>query len=214
VQEQQKTLASLISRKATPGFLFLVFLLGALCGEGLVLLSHWAAINGFATRYQTFPYLSAILALVLMYDRYPAERMMNLFRTLLILLTGVSFLSAALTYNRKEGRIENEWSLSEMKKELPKGAYGIIGDYWHTYVFAATDPFHIKATPWDCGRNQRWTDSTRFQKTIYLVKDNWIAVFPKDTVILAVHLKYTGDSSRRMGCDFGRYQNLSENPYQ
>jgi hypothetical protein len=190
-------------------WLTLVFFLSALGGEILLLVSKWVCINGFSARYQTFPYLAALFFLILVFDSYHSGNGRNLFRVLFGLLVAVSVISSAKSYIRKESRLDGELSLQEITSMKLCVPAGVIGDYWHSYLLSVANPAQLKSTPFDGGRNQRWVDSTRFEKIIYLVKTNWLPAYPKDTVLFGSHLRFTGDSSEQLGWEYGKYTNLS-----
>ncbi len=57
---------------------------------------------------------------------------------------------------------------------------GIIGSYWNSYVFAAIDPEHIKATPYDKDmfRNRELANEVLNQPKLLLVQNEWLIDFP------------------------------------
>ncbi|MFI5150163.1 MAG: hypothetical protein ACHQRM_10560 [Bacteroidia bacterium] len=185
--------------------LALFFFLNFLGGECLMLLSKWVALNNFNGWYQTYPYISLMLCLLVMADKALTDRAGILLNTCLAVLLVSSAFSEIRIYRLKINRDFNERSLSELKDLQNLGHCGIIGDYWHSYLPAALNPELIKATPYEDGRSERCTDSVMTCEKIYLIKDAWLEKFPDEYNAYGRTLYFSKDSIKLSDWELGLY---------
>ena len=144
-----------------------------------VVLSHWVFINGAGSRFFFTIHLSFWIAfLIYLQANGSRNRALRVAILLLIVLTG-SF-SSCYQFYFPERIPPTTRLLNELK---PLGDIGIIADYQLAYVSASADPAHIKATPHDKDwvRNGYLMSEVFRQPRIFLIKDNWLKVFP-DTI--------------------------------
>lgn len=94
------------------------------------------------------------------------------------------------------------------------GEIGIIGEYWNTYMIAATNPDQIKATPYEGSgavRNLNYAYETLNQKRLFVVRNMWMDNFPdtliqfNTTLIKKGNEEYFGDCNV---CEYSRAANL------
>ena len=189
--------------KIPPMVLF--FLLNFIGGECLLIISKWVALNNFNGWYQTYPYISLMICLLLLIDRADKGKVRLVLTTAMILLLLVSGISVTRIYLLKINRDFNERSLSELKDLHRLGRCGIIGDYWHSYLPAALNPETIKATPYEDGRSERCTDSVMACEKIYLIKDAWLEKFPLEYNAYGRIVYFSGDSLKLSDWELGLY---------
>jgi hypothetical protein len=155
------------------------FFLNGLITFIVVILSHWAFLNGVGRRYFVLVYISfAIVVLLLVETTEKRKRKIANIILAVVILTG-AFSSFYKFYYPKHipARIK---ILSEFQS---LGDIGLIAEYWNSYLSAAPDPIHIKATPHDKDyvRNYKLVEEVFNQPRIYIIKDGWCDSFP-DTV--------------------------------
>lgn len=90
------------------------------------------------------------------------------------------------------------------------GDIGIIANYWNSYINAAADPEHIRATPHDKDlvRNRRMVDSVLARKDIYLISDMWLDSFPGSINQFGNTLMKAGDPFMLGGCEVCLYKKV------
>ncbi len=189
--------------KIPPMVLF--FLLNFIGGECLLIISKWVALNNFNGWYQTYPYISLMICLLLLIDHADIGKARSALTAGMILLLLVSAISVTRIYVLKINRDFNERSLSELKDLRRLGRCGIIGDYWHSYLPAALNPETIKATPYEDGRSERCTDSVMACEKIYLIKDAWLEKFPQEYNAYGRVVYFSGDSLKLSDWELGLY---------
>jgi hypothetical protein len=88
------------------------------------------------------------------------------------------------------------------------GNIGIIGEYWNSYLIAAVDPLHIKATPHDKDmvRNQELAREVFRQPKMYIVRDGWMDHFPDQLFQFHHIILKRGEEVRLGDCYICRYE--------
>ncbi|NJL22603.1 MAG: hypothetical protein HC895_20180 [Leptolyngbyaceae cyanobacterium SM1_3_5] len=170
-------------------------------GMPLLLISFWVYRNGLNLRYFVVIYAMTWLVVLLLVEALPV----NLARlaTVLMLMTAIaSSLSLPPHLYSFEKPIAQIEQLQEIKA---LGNAGFIGDYWRSYILCSVDPANLNCTPRDrrgktpCPpldappaqrssrldragvRCRRCIPQVLASNTIYLVKDEWLGVFPAET---------------------------------
>lgn len=165
------------------------FLIDAVAVLVIILISKWSFLNDVPRRYFISCYVSLWMCGLIMMENISSEK-----RKLLIskLVFAIVFIGGAGTiYNMKFTGLSTLKPKLETVRELEQfGNIGIIGDYWNSYVNCVSNPDEIKATPYDASGSVRNTDLAKEvfqQKSIYIIRDNWMNEFP-DSLMQYNHL--------------------------
>jgi hypothetical protein len=157
----------------------LFFLLDGLMVLAIVMLSHWAYINGLGRRYFTGIYISWWIFFLLQSEHISTRSAKQLIRTLLLLtaITGAISTYAFMKYVNPGHLIPRAKIVSEFEN---LGPCGIIAEYWNAYISAVSDPSLIKSTPHDQShvRKPELVDSVFAQPRLFIIKDLWFNTFP------------------------------------
>jgi hypothetical protein len=195
-----------ILRKKAPGFLPLFFLLNGIGGELMIILSKWVALNHFNVWYQTYPYVSIVLFILLMRERHSDNPFIS---TLSLAWAVVAVISVSSIYYFQTGKDPNERSLRDMARLKELAPCGFIGNYWNSYLLWAADPVNLKAIPNEYPRCSWNIDSVMAAPNIYLVKNDWIDSFPRQITLYGRSLLFTRDTLTNSGFQLGRYRKAS-----
>jgi hypothetical protein len=158
---------------------FFFFLLNGALTFTVIILSHWAFLNGVGRRYFVLVYISFAIVILLMVETI-GKRNLRIAQTIL----GVMILTGAISSVYKFYYPKYIPSRIKVLSELQSlGNIGIIAEYWNAYLSATPDPIHIKATPHekDYVRNYDLAEEVFNQPRIFIIKDMWMDSFP-DTV--------------------------------
>jgi hypothetical protein len=145
----------------------------------LILLSHWALLNGVARRYFTGVYIAYWLAYLIYFDQ---SKMSNIkeFARIFIVIT-IIIGSVGTVYSFKYVFPKRLTPKAEIVREFEQlGKIGIISEYWNSYGTSFVNPDLIKATPHDKSnvRNYDLVDSVFNQPKLFVIKDMWMDSFP------------------------------------
>jgi len=158
---------------------FLFFLLNGIFTLIVIILSHWAFLNGVGRRYFVLVYISFAIVILLLIETTEKRkrRISNILLAVMILTGAISSVYKFYYPKHIPSRIK---VLTEFQT---LGDIGLISEYWNSYLSATPDPIHIKATPHDKDyvRNYKLTEEVFAQPRIYLIKDGWMDSFP-DTI--------------------------------
>jgi hypothetical protein len=158
---------------------FLFFLINGIFTFTVIILSHWAFLNGVGRRYFVLVYISFAIVILLMVETTEKRkrRFANILLAVMILTGSISSVYKFYYPKHVPSRIK---VLSEFQS---LGNIGLISEYWNSYLSATPDPVHIKATPHDKDyvRNHELVEEVFAQPRIYLIKDMWLDSFP-DTI--------------------------------
>jgi hypothetical protein len=158
---------------------FIFFFLNGMITFIVIILSHWAFLNGLGRRYFVLVYISfAIVVLLLVETTEKRKRKIaNILLAVMILTGAISSFYKFYYPKHIPARIK---ILSEFQS---LGDIGVISEYWNSYLSAASDPIHIKATPHDKDyvRNYKLVEEVFNQPRIFIIKDGWLETFP-DTI--------------------------------
>lgn len=146
----------------------------------IVLISHWAFLNGVARRYFTGVYITYWLAYLIYIDYATKSSRKNILQILITFTVIIGALSTIYSY--KYVYPKRLTPKSEIVKEFEQlGEIGIISEYWNSYGTSFVNPDLIKATPHDKSdvKNYALVDSVFAQPKIYVIKDMWLESFPE-----------------------------------
>ncbi len=164
--------------KITSNKWFWFFMTQAILAILAILVSYWVFRNGVSRRYFVLAYISLVLAILLISDKFPGKQKFGI-NILLILTTITGLLSSTVHIyypERQKSKYEN------MKEFRRLGKAGIISEYWNSYITAIAAPNKITVTPNDRSyiRNIKMADSVFRQPDIYIIKDLWLDSFPEN----------------------------------
>ncbi|HTX88675.1 MAG TPA: hypothetical protein VMC08_06790, partial [Bacteroidales bacterium] len=204
---------SLDTYRKNPSLTF--FLLNGILLLGVMFLSNWVYVNGVGRRYFSIVYVFLWMAFLLLLDtEWPLQkrseavgarsRKTDLFQLALIfmiLIGGFSSFDKFYFPKRIPPRID---VLSDFQR---LGNIGIIGEYWNSYLIAAVDPVHIKATPYDKDmvRNRELAREVFRQPKMYIVRDGWLDSFPDTLMQFDHYILKKGEEVRLGDCYICRY---------
>jgi hypothetical protein len=155
---------------------FLFFLLNGLITFIVVILSHWAFLNGVGRRYFVLVYISLAIVLLLMVETLEKRQ-----RNIAVIILSVMILTGAISSVYKFYYPKHKPPRIKVLSEFQSlGNIGLIAEYWNAYLSATPDPVHIKATPHDKDyvRNLKLAEEVFEQPRIYIIKDDWMDSFP------------------------------------
>ncbi len=191
------------------------FLLNGIILFGILLLSNWVYANGVGRRYFSIIFVLLWIAVLLFFDRIRSDDKGSIEmssakvpRMKWIILAGIIIIGAFSSFikfyipKRIPPKIDVLADFGSM------GNIGLIGEYWNSYVIAAVDPLHIKATPHDSDmvRNMELAREVFRQPKMYIVKDGWLDNFP-DQLFQFHHIILKKGIERRVGdCQICRYE--------
>jgi hypothetical protein len=193
----------IVRSKKAPEFLSLFLLLNGIGGELLILLSKWVALNHFNSWYQTYPYVSLVLFILLVRERHPRNKLISGLSLTWVL---VAVVSASSIYYFQQGKDPNQRSLREMSALNTLAPCAFIGDYWNSYLLWAANPLTLKAVPYEYPRCPWNVDSVMASPAIYLVRNNWLDSFPQQITLYNHSLRFTHDTLMRSGFYLGKYK--------
>ena len=158
---------------------FLFFLLNGIITLLIIILSHWAFLNGVGRRYFVLVYISFAIVILLLVETTEKRkrRITNIILAVMILTGAISSVYKFYYPKHLPSRIK---ILSEFQS---LGNIGLISEYWNSYLSATPDPIRIKATPHDKDyvRNYTLAGEVFNQPRIFIIKDGWLDSFP-DTI--------------------------------
>jgi hypothetical protein len=188
-----------------------VFLADGIVLFFIVLLSHWALLNGVARRYFTGLYIVFWLAYLIYFDQSKVSRAKKLAGWFII--TTVIVGAIGTVYSLKYIYPKRLTPKSEIVKEFEQlGKIGLISEYWNSYGTSFVNPDLIKATPHDRSdvRNYDLVDSVFNQPRIYIIKDMWMDSFPDTLNQFGHRLKRKDEGFRIGGCWVCEYVEIVE----
>ena len=153
-------------------FLIVMILLGGIVNLLIISAFKWFHMNNLSLRYTVpicfFLLLNVIILFKASTQNVNRKYVVNLFTAFII------FLNINQIYDRRKK--DEPIILRESRTLLSKkDRIGIIGDYWHSYVYSFYYPKSIFATPHDgsCVRNRNYVNTVLSQKTILFQFANW-----------------------------------------
>jgi hypothetical protein len=188
----------------------LFFLLEGLAVCAVALASKWVFLNGMNRRYFFGAYVSFSVVLLIVIEHLQLnKKLLNGLKSLIVftVITGAISTVHYLNYVWPKSLKAQVEIYSEFKQ---LGSFGVISDYWHSYLTASVDPENIKATPNDQEfvRNPDMVNEVFAQPALYLIRDNWMDSFP-DTVNQFGHvLIREGEAFTLGGCNVSKYRKL------
>lgn len=171
--------------------------------------SYWVEANEYNSRYFTFPFYMLVLFIA-----FRLVRLKGVFKhigisaffccSLFSTINAIHFSSPEFTWEsisyEKATRIINKL-----------GSCGIIGDYWHSYVFASANPYLITATPGDqlgAVRKPELAKKCMNKRKIVLCKNDWLEEFPDTVRAFQYTLIRKGNSFKIEEMNFCEYKIL------
>jgi hypothetical protein len=182
----------------------LYFLLTAIITFLVIILSHWAFLNGTGRRYFVLVYLSVAIVILMLAEMTKKDmRMMVTLVIAVVILTGA--VSSVYKFYYPKHLPARVRILSEFQS---LGDIGLISEYWNSYLSATPDPVHIKATPHDKDyvRNYKLAEEVFAQPRIYIIKDCWLDSFPDTIVQFGRTLVKKGDKLHLGDCWINQYE--------
>jgi hypothetical protein len=176
--------------------LMVFFALNGILTFFLLIFSHWVFLNGTPRRYFTIVYISLWIALLLYIEWTGSRnRQLRMITLLFVVLVGaISSVNKFFFPKQLPSRITN---MSDLRK---LGDFGLISDYWVSYLTACVDPKHIIATPHDKDnvRNYYYAETVFKMPKLYLARDGWMKSFP-DTITQFGHILSRKGSEFHLG---------------
>lgn len=172
----------------------------------LIMISHWAFLNGVARRYFTGVYVVFWLAHLLYIEYINPSLKKTVLKIIICSATIIGFSSTL--YNYKYNYPKRLASKASVVKEFEKlGKIGIIGNYWNSYGVSFINPDLIKATPHDKSevRNYNLVDSVFAQPKLYVIKDSWLDDFPDTLKQFGRVIIKTGPEFNLGNCQVNEY---------
>lgn len=166
---------------------FWVFLTQAILSIMAILVSYWVFRNGVSRRYFVLAYISLVLAILLISDKFTGKQKFSI--NILLILTAITGLLSSTVHIYYPERQKSKF---EYMKEFRKlGKAGIISEYWNSYITAIAAPDKITVTPNDKSyvRNIKMADSVFRQPDLYIIKDLWLDNFPEDIIQYGYNLQ-------------------------
>jgi len=175
---------------------FVFFALNGILTLFLLLLSHWVYLNGTPRRYFTIVYISLWVATLLYLESTGSPyRQLRMIILLIVVLSGsISSFYKFYLPERIPSRVTTMNDLTKL------GDFGLISDYWVSYLTASIDPQHIVATPHDKNdvRNYYYAEGVFKMPKLYLARDGWMNSFP-DTITQFGHILSRKGSEFHLG---------------
>ncbi|MDF2438811.1 MAG: hypothetical protein K0Q95_3187 [Bacteroidota bacterium] len=191
-----RRVGSQFSRQQKQWFCF--FLLDALLIFTVVLFSHWARLDGYGRRFFIPVYISLTLVLLIFTDHILTLQKKKALLVSLLVISAVSGFFSTLHFIQKNNRQGFASKYNIMEEFTKLGKCFIVADYWSSYIVSIADPENVIAIPEQNNRNQHMLKQLQKEKYIYLMKDNWLEVFPLKTTVYW-HLYYKDGNSFVVG---------------
>jgi hypothetical protein len=176
----------------------------------IIIISHWAFLNGVARRYFTGIYIVSWLSFLIYIDLIPVSTKKTLLKVGIFCTAVLGILASV--YNFKYIHPKRLSSKASVVKEFEQlGEIGIIAEYWNSYGTSFVNPDFIKATPHDKTevRNYALVDSVFAQPRLFIIKDMWLDEFP-DTLNQFGRTLIKVDSSFNIGnCEVNEYKTIT-----
>lgn len=178
----------------------------------IVLISHWAFLNGVARRYFTGVYISFWLACLIYTNEIIKTKQKTILQALILITVIIG--SFGTIYNFKYVYPKRLTPKSVVVSEFEQlGEIGLIANYWNSYGTSFINPELIKATPHDKSsvRNYDLVDSVFSQPRLYLIKDSWLDSFPETLNQFGYKLRKEGEEFNIGDCWINEYKKESVN---
>lgn len=158
----------------------------------VILLSHWVLLNQMGYWYFVAPYISAVIFVLISFEKAGLLKDFYFYSLALlsVFIIGISPISK-IYIDAQEYR-----STASYVEELDElGEIGIIGDFWHSYLYSMVHPDKVKSTPHQDSdiKNPNRIGDVLSQPRIILVKDNWLEEFPEEIKQFSFTLKKKGE---------------------
>ena len=174
----------------------------------VLFIAHWVLMNSMGRWYFVSVYISLSMAILLSMEYFEVNAQLSklvkgTFILYLIIACGSPIYT--LQFNGSKSLRPAMNVAGDFKRLAP---CGVIGDYWNSYIIAAPYPDLICATPHDeCDvRNIDLVDSVFAKPSLYLIRDNWMPIFPDTVRTLGRSLLRRGDPFELSGCKVCKYE--------
>ncbi len=187
----------------------LVFTLDLVLVLAVILSSKWSYLNGVPRRYFVCSYISLWLIFLFLLDGLRKIKLRKILYPVTLVIALAGGLGTIFNFRYiSPKRLTPAIQMAGEFKQL--GDIGIIANYWNSYINAAADPEHIRATPHDKDlvRNRRMVDSVLARKDIYLISDMWLDSFPGSINQFGNTLMKAGDPFMLGGCEVCLYKKV------
>jgi hypothetical protein len=167
----------------------LFFATDAVAVFSVLMLAGWVFENGVARRYFVPVYISSWMIFFLIFENIQNAGFKKIAGIFILVTLLIGGLGTLYTFRYIGPRtLEPRIQVSAQLKSL--GNIGIIADYWNSYINSCPDPDQIIATPYEASatvKNERMAMEVFKQKSIYVIRDMWMASFP-DTLFQFKHV--------------------------
>jgi hypothetical protein len=201
----------------------LFFLVSAIASLILLVLSHWVYINDISLRYFVVVYVALWVAALLFVEGLPGAiaRRAYILLLLIALTSSFSLPDGVFAIQKRQPKVQRLERLEQLER---LGQAGFIGEYWSSYVLCSSNPAALNCTPHDpkgttpclpLGEQQKQIGRVRCSRCvpevlasekIYLVKEKWFDVFPKQVQQFGQCLIKAGDPIKRAGYTLALYK--------
>jgi hypothetical protein len=189
-------------------FIAKFFLLDSLILLIVILLSHWAFLNGDSRRYFSGIYVGLSIVILIGIENLSGQIKKRI--QLFALMTAI-FGSLGSVHYLKNVYPKSLKPMINVVGELKSlGEIGIIGEYWNSYILACPDPYKIVAIPHDgySNRNPRLIKEAFSKPKLFIIKDMWMDKFPDSISQYGYLLRRKGDSINLANCMINEYERV------
>lgn len=173
---------------------------------GVLLISHWVSLNGYGRWYFVSSYISGTILFLLLIDRYVlTSKSKNL-----VWILSCCYLVAGLSNYSEAFRIKGNYHAraKDIEQLNALGEVGIIGGYWHSFIYSIVNPKMIKSVENDSYRvrnPQRINDVFNSSK-LFLVANDWLDSFPQKMTQYSVLLERVSNPFSMSGAKMCEYR--------
>ncbi len=187
------------------------FLIDGLILLIVILLSHWAFLNGDSRRYFSGIYVGVSMIMLMGIENLTGKtrKFMQLSALIIAIfssLGGIHYLKYVYPKSLKP-------MINVVGEFKSLGKTGIIGEYWNSYISACPDPDRITAIPHDAyaTRNPRLIKEVFSKPKLFIIKDMWMDKFPDSIMQYGYLLRKNGDSIKLANCVINEYKRVPKN---
>lgn len=205
-------IATLLIHRPIPGkkqkYFCLFILVDCIILFLIILLSHWAFLNGDSRRYFVGIYIGIVLLVLIHIENCVGLRrkLFQGFALITMMIAGFSGFHYLMTVYPKSLK-----PMINVVDEFTKlGEIGVIGEYWNSFITACPDPSKISATTHDGiqNPNPRLVDEVFSKPRLFIIKDMWLKEFPDTLMQYGFKLKRVGPAFKIGNCMVNEYERV------
>lgn len=172
----------------------------------IIVLSHWAFLNGVSRRYFTGIYIGITVLILILIDRKNENR--KTFLQQIALATVIIGAISSIHYLKFIYPRSLKPMINVVGEFKSLGDIGVISEYWNSYITACPDPYKITAIPHDSSynRNPALVDQVLNKPKLFVIKDMWFEKFPDTMNQYGYQLKRIGESFMIGNCCTNEYE--------